>query len=557
MSRGLFGSGGTPIDLNQSMPRSRMCVTQHSVSTLLTTVGLRNAPFDGRKRRLDPRPGPLAFQAFDQARLFAADVRPAPRCKINVERKVAAQNVLAQQVVGVAFSIACLQDAKAAAVFVTQIEVGRGRPRRAAGDDDAFEQLMRILLHQDAIVERARLALVGVDAHVDRAGMVLRQERPLQAAREAGAAAAAQAGVLDELRDVGRATCQRLRQTPGSRRPPDRCRADGIGTVRLADSGPSSTGSNSYGHWCPPAVVRCDQFDRLCIGVMSPWHSSSTSRHGAPSHMPRHSANSIVTLPSAVVSPGFTPSLLAKLDEQFFAAAEHAAHAAADPQPMLAERLALVAKEAVEAQRVVHFGRVQLQQLGDFLDRRRRHAPQLVLHDVQRRQRDRLLVRIARSSTLDLSRFIASWPACIVSAPRRSSIQLRGNDVQAAQHGHHVAQLVAHDQVRKHREMNERRRPRPGAVGPVRAVGDDVETQFAVGRFRRPVHFLDRRRHAAIGHHQLEVMNQPFDALIDSPSCRAAITLPPTSAFTGPAGIFSIACSTILRLSSISSMRTM
>ena len=59
---------------------------------------------------------------------------------------------------------------------------------------------MRIVFHQDAIVERARLAFVGVDAHVNRAGMILGQERPLQPGRETGAAAAAQAAGFDDAR---------------------------------------------------------------------------------------------------------------------------------------------------------------------------------------------------------------------------------------------------------------------------------------------------------------------------------------------------------------------
>ena len=45
----------------------------------------------------------------------------------------------------------------------------------------------------------ARLALVGVDHDVVRLAVVLRDELPLHAGREAGAAAAAQAGVLDHV----------------------------------------------------------------------------------------------------------------------------------------------------------------------------------------------------------------------------------------------------------------------------------------------------------------------------------------------------------------------
>ena len=63
---------------------------------------LAKRPFDGRKRRLDARPGPLAFQAFDQPGFFAADVRRRAAVQKDVERKLAAENVLAEQLVGVA-----------------------------------------------------------------------------------------------------------------------------------------------------------------------------------------------------------------------------------------------------------------------------------------------------------------------------------------------------------------------------------------------------------------------------------------------------------------------
>ena len=41
---------------------------------------------------------------------------------------------------------------------------------------------MGILLHQNAVVECARFAFVGVDAQVDRPRMILGQERPLDPA---------------------------------------------------------------------------------------------------------------------------------------------------------------------------------------------------------------------------------------------------------------------------------------------------------------------------------------------------------------------------------------
>src|SRR4051812_14879873 len=61
-------------------------------------------------------------------------------------------------------------------------------------------------------------------------------------------------------------------------------------------------------------------------------------------------------------------------------------------------------------------------------------------------------------------------------------IQLRRDDVQAPQHRHHVADLMAHHQIRKDREVDERRRSRPGSIRKPTTVADHVKTQLAVAR---------------------------------------------------------------------------
>ena len=43
------------------------------------------------------------------------------------------------------------------------------RPGGVGAEDDAFEDLVRIAFHLHAVDERARLALVGIDAEIDRA----------------------------------------------------------------------------------------------------------------------------------------------------------------------------------------------------------------------------------------------------------------------------------------------------------------------------------------------------------------------------------------------------
>ena len=64
--------------------------------------------------------------------------------------------------------------------------------RRVGGDHDPLDQHVRVLLHQFAVLEGARLGLVGV-AHEVLVHRALRQERDLLAHLEARAAAPAQA----------------------------------------------------------------------------------------------------------------------------------------------------------------------------------------------------------------------------------------------------------------------------------------------------------------------------------------------------------------------------
>ncbi len=91
---------------------------------------------------------------------------------------------------------------------------------------------------------------------------------------------------------------------------------------------------------------------------------SSARAAGAKSQMPRHSANSTVSLPSGGRLAGLDPQPLAGVLEHLVAAAEHARERPADPDPHVADRR--LREEAVEAHRVVDLGRRDLEQLGDL-----------------------------------------------------------------------------------------------------------------------------------------------------------------------------------------------
>src|SRR5205823_14481543 len=91
------------------------------------------------------------------------------------------------------------------------VDVRRVTADRVGGDDDAFEELVRVLRDDEAILERAGLALVGVDREVDGLRRLLRQEAPFEPRRKPRAAAATQVRRLhdpDQL--LGRARRERL-----------------------------------------------------------------------------------------------------------------------------------------------------------------------------------------------------------------------------------------------------------------------------------------------------------------------------------------------------------
>ena len=72
----------------------------HSVSTLLTTVGLPNRPVDGRDRRLRPDHAALALEAFQHRGLLAADVGAAADPDVQVEGQRRAEDVVAEPALG-------------------------------------------------------------------------------------------------------------------------------------------------------------------------------------------------------------------------------------------------------------------------------------------------------------------------------------------------------------------------------------------------------------------------------------------------------------------------
>src|SRR5262249_32831915 len=95
---------------------------------------LAERPFDSRERRLDAWPGPLAFQALDQAGLFTAYIGAGATVQIDIEIEAFAEDILAQIASGIGFVDRFLQGAVSPAIFVAQINVGGPRAGGVAGE---------------------------------------------------------------------------------------------------------------------------------------------------------------------------------------------------------------------------------------------------------------------------------------------------------------------------------------------------------------------------------------------------------------------------------------
>src|SRR5690606_27712736 len=86
--------------------------------------------------------------------------------------------------------------------LAAQVVVTHGRAGGIAGDRHALDHRMRVVAQDVAVLAGARLGLVGVAEDV-LLHLALGHEAPLQPGREARAAAAAQARLLDHLDHVG------------------------------------------------------------------------------------------------------------------------------------------------------------------------------------------------------------------------------------------------------------------------------------------------------------------------------------------------------------------
>ena len=123
---------------------------------------------------------------------------------IDVAFESGAKDVLPEEPGGVGFGDRLLENVLDVVELAADIDVSDFRADRIAADRTAFDQQVRIALHQQVIFERPRFAFVGVTGDVARLDLLV-DETPLQTGRKSRAAAAAQARGLHQIDDrIGR-----------------------------------------------------------------------------------------------------------------------------------------------------------------------------------------------------------------------------------------------------------------------------------------------------------------------------------------------------------------
>src|SRR5262252_9120260 len=162
---------------------------------------------DGGKRRLVARLGALAFKRLEERGLFAGLIGTGPAVHEDIAVEPGAEDVPAEEPARVGLVDRSLENLLGVQEFTPYIDVGDFRADGVAADGAALDEQVRIPLDEQVILERARLALVGVAGDVAR-GDFLVDELPLHARREARAAASAEAGRLDHLDDLVRLLAQ-------------------------------------------------------------------------------------------------------------------------------------------------------------------------------------------------------------------------------------------------------------------------------------------------------------------------------------------------------------
>jgi hypothetical protein len=157
----------------------------------LSTVGLPKSPTSTGKAAVAGLAA-LAFDRVEERRLLATDIGAGSASDLDLEAEAGAQDVRAQEPGSQSLVDAARHGGFGVGVLTPDVEVSPLAAGRERGDGHALEDRERVALHQHAVLEGARLRLVGVADEVVGLRGLRGDRRPLAAGGEGGSAASDQ-----------------------------------------------------------------------------------------------------------------------------------------------------------------------------------------------------------------------------------------------------------------------------------------------------------------------------------------------------------------------------
>ena len=362
---------------------------------------------DGGEGRLHARVAAVALQAGEQRGLLAALVRTGAAVDDDAQVCVGAEDFFAQEALLGRLLDGLDQACVAEVILAADVDEGDLRLDCEGAQDDALDQLMRVVLHDDAVFEGAGLRLVGVDDEVARHGR--RQKAPLHARGEAGAAAAADAAGLDLLDNLLR--LHRRQHAFGV----FVAAVGNVGVDLVAVGLVDARGEEAFLHaanavgagrlaaelgvafGCPAlqrveGLAAVDQVEHLGHGFgrvqLLEVADLAATPLGDGDHGRRPARTETLHVVEAVLVVGgrltvVDAQLLLEGVHTLAGAAQHARHVGADLDVILA--LGLSVEHVVEVDDRTHLGRLEVQHGGQFVLRVDRAVAKLALDHVERR----------------------------------------------------------------------------------------------------------------------------------------------------------------------------
>ncbi len=183
-----------PIEANHSPPWSMMAPIPAHVSTLLSTVGSSKSPFSVEWTYLARGSPVLPSSERIKRGRFTTHEGAATARDLDIEVKARTHDVLAQQPVFAGLAESDREIDHRQRILVADVDPTLVRSQGVGADDHPLEHRVRIALHDRAVLECSRVALVAVaedEAPLPRGRLA---GFPLTGGREPGSAAAALAG---------------------------------------------------------------------------------------------------------------------------------------------------------------------------------------------------------------------------------------------------------------------------------------------------------------------------------------------------------------------------